>query len=167
MPSGMVVRVRDGNGCEPEGSVWSGPGSSGLVQEKICRNETALDRIHGQTELFKHGETQQDGIPGLPKDHTAWNRFPVNSNRSVANVPLGPMPIREDERNLTELLDPQPLEEFRRDHGQGGTGIRKGRDLLRPRASPRIDHDDTHPHLTHTPNPISRDTRRVKDACLS
>ena len=43
------------------------------IQEEICWDEAALDRIHGQTELFKYGEAQQDRVPGLPKDHAAWN----------------------------------------------------------------------------------------------
>jgi hypothetical protein len=27
------------------------------IQEKICRDEAALNRVHGQTSLLKHGET--------------------------------------------------------------------------------------------------------------
>lgn len=52
-PRDVVVRVRN----------WK----ESLVQEKIRGDEAALDRIHGETSLLKHGEAQQDGISGLSK----------------------------------------------------------------------------------------------------
>jgi hypothetical protein len=42
-----------------------------LVEKKIGGDEAALDRIHGETGLLKHGEAQQNGISRLPEDHTA------------------------------------------------------------------------------------------------
>ncbi len=114
-PPGAGIRVRNGN--------------EGLIQEKIGGDEAALDWIHGETSLLKHGETQQEGIPGLPKDHTTGKRFPVHSHRGVTDFTLSPSAISEHERNRTDFLDPETPKELSRNHSQSGTGIRKGRDL--------------------------------------
>lgn len=114
-PRDVVVRVRNGN--------------ESLIQEKIRGDEAALDRIHGETGLLKHGEAQQDGISGLSKDHTTGNRFPVYCHCGVTDVPLSPPAIGEHERNRTDVLDPEPGEDLSRDHRKSGTSIRKGSDL--------------------------------------
>lgn len=87
-----------------------------LIQEKIGGDEAALDGIHGEPSLLKHGEPQQNGIPGLPKDHTTGNRLPVHCHRGVANAPLSPPAIGKHERNRPDCLDPEPSEDLSRNH---------------------------------------------------
>jgi hypothetical protein len=101
-----------------------------LIQEKIRGNEAALDRIHGETGLLKHGEAQQDGIPGLPKDHTTGNGFPIHRDCGVTDVPFRTPAIGEHEGHRTDFLDPEPTEELARNHTQRGTGIRKRGNLF-------------------------------------
>jgi hypothetical protein len=72
-------------------------GNKGLIQEEIPGDEATLDRIHSETSLLERGEAQQDGIPGLPKDHTTRNRFPVHCHCAVTDVPLSPTAIGENE----------------------------------------------------------------------
>ncbi len=100
-----------------------------LIQEKVGGDEAALHGIHGEPSLLKHGKPQQDGIPGLPKDHTTGNRLPIHSHCGVTDVPLSPPAIGKHERNRSNFLDPEPSEDLSRNHRKGGTGIRKGSDL--------------------------------------
>ncbi len=88
-----------------------------------------MDGIHGETSLLEHGEAHQDGISGLPKDHTTGNRLPVHCHCGVTDVPLSPSAIGEHERNRPDFLDPEPAEELSRNYSQSGTRIRKGSDL--------------------------------------
>lgn len=114
-PRDVVVRVRNRK--------------ESLVQEKIRGDEAALDRIHGETGLLKHGEAQQDGISGLSKDHTTGHRFAVHCYCGVTDVPLSPPAIGEHEGNRPDFLDPEPAEEVSRNHRKSGTGIGKGSNL--------------------------------------
>lgn len=104
-------------------------GKKSLIQEKIGGYEAALDRIHGETSLLKHGEAHQDGITGFAKDHMTRNRFPVHCHRGVTDVPLRPPAIGEHERNRPDFLDPESAEELSRNHRKSGTGIRNGSDF--------------------------------------
>ena len=100
-----------------------------LIQEKFPGDEAALDRIHSETGLFKHGEAQQDGISGLSKDNMTGNRFPVYCHCGVTDVPLSPPAVGEHERNRTDGLNPEPAEHLSRNHRKSGSGIRKGSNL--------------------------------------
>src|SRR5207249_2990070 len=119
-------------------------------QEKVRWNEAALNGVHGETELLERGETQQDGIPRCPEYDATGNRFPVHGHCGVAHVPLGPPAVGEHERHRPEGLDPDPTEDLSRDHGQSGTRIREGGDLLGPCAGSRIRHGDVDADLAHT-----------------
>lgn len=100
-----------------------------LVQQKLCWDEAALDRIHGEAGLLEHGEAQEDGIPGLSKDHAARNRFPVRCHCGVTHVPLGVPTIGEQEGNRPDSLDPEYAEDLSRNHRTRGTGIRQSSDF--------------------------------------
>ena len=132
------------------------PSAMGSVQEKIRWKKAALDRIHGQAELLEHGEAQQNGIPGLPKDHPTRNRFTVHSHRSVTDAALYPSSVDENEEDRTEPLDPERAENLSGNHGQSGPGIRQGSDLLGSGAGSGIDYDNADVDLAHTRVCIAR-----------
>ena len=138
----MVVCDRNGNGS--------------LVEEKIGGDELALDRIHGETGLLKHGEAQEDSISGLSKDHTTGNRFPVYCHSGVTDVPLSPPTLGEHEGNRPDSLDPELVEEISRNHRKSGTRIHKGGNLPGPRAGSGIHHDDLDVNLAHVGFDITR-----------
>jgi hypothetical protein len=119
------------------------------VEEKIGRNETPLNRIHGETELLQHREAQEDRIAGFAEYHPARDRVSVQRDCRVADVSLLPAPVGQDEGNLPTPVDSQTIQDLSRNHRQRRASIRERHDGLGPRARSRVDRDDLDPHLTH------------------
>jgi hypothetical protein len=95
------------------------------VEEEIGGDEAPLHRIHGQSELFKRRETQQDGIPGLSEDHPAGYRVPIHCHHGLTDISLGPPAVGQHEGNPPEPLHPEPVKEFSRHHGHSSSGVRE------------------------------------------